>query len=404
MRIFKTGPDFLDPMILERASGHSVQQLDLWMTGESDCRALLYEAARQSDLILVEGVMGLFDGEPSTADLAQKFKLPVVTVINAGSMAQTFHAVAHGLGTFRSDLIFAGALANNVASTRHQQMLASYAPEAWQFFGCLPRSQDIGVPSRHLGLVQAQEISDLDQRLQATALAVAETTLVDFMPPVEFETAEAAIPPLLLAGKRIAVARDAAFSFLYPANLDLLEAMGAQLLYFSPLNDKQLPDCDSVYLPGGYPELHLDALDQNNSMKVSLKKHFTGNKPIYAECGGMLYLLDSLVDQHGKSANMVGILPGQAVLQRKLSALGFQSIDFPQGSLRGHTFHHSLLDTQMQPSFHARRACDGSAGEPVFHTGNLWASYLHLYFPFSPEVVAQIFSGINPYSPLNTHA
>ena len=389
VRVFKTGPDFLDPMILERASGNPVYQLDLWMVGEAACRQLLYDAADEADLILIEGVMGLFDGEPSSADLARAFGVPVLAVVDAGAMAQTFGALAHGLASYRPDVPFAGVLANRVASPNHGRMLAQSMPPGLRYFGGLARNPAMQLPDRHLGLVQAQEIADLEERLQAGAKAIAETNLTALPEPVGFEPVTLPAPPALLAGVRIGVARDTAFAFLYRKNIDLLRAMGAELCFFSPLADTALPDVDSLYLPGGYPELHLERLQTNHAMKQALRAHAAAGKPILAECGGMLYLLESLTDKDGNRATMAGLLPGHAVMQKRLMALGLQEITLPEGRLRGHTFHHSRLETPLAP---LARAHDprGTAGESVYRVNRLSASYVHLYFASNPEAAARL--------------
>jgi cobyrinic acid a,c-diamide synthase len=389
VRVFKTGPDFLDPMILERASGNPVYQLDLWMVGEAACRQLLYDAADEADLILIEGVMGLFDGEPSSADLARAFGVPVLAVVDAGAMAQTFGALAHGLASYRPDVPFAGVLANRVASPNHGRMLAQSMPPGLRYFGGLARNPAMQLPDRHLGLVQAQEIADLEERLQAGAKAIAETNLTALPEPVGFEPVTLPALPALLAGVRIGVARDTAFAFLYRKNIDLLRAMGAELCFFSPLADTALPDVDSLYLPGGYPELHLERLQTNHAMKQALRAHAAAGKPILAECGGMLYLLESLTDKDGNRATMTGLLPGHAVMQKRLAALGLQEITLPEGRLRGHTFHHSRLETPLAP---LARAHDprGTAGESVYRVNRLSASYVHLYFASNPEAAARL--------------
>ena len=391
MQVFKTGPDFLDPMILERASGQPVYQLDLWMVGEADCKALLYQAAQTADLILIEGVMGLIDGTPSSADLAEKFGVPALALINAHAMAQTFGAVAHGLAHYRPGLPFAGVLANRVAGPSHAQLLAeSLSPEI-RNYGWLPRDSAITLPDRHLGLVQAAEIADLEQRLDAVAARIAQTALAELPPPVAFPAVTPKPLPPLLNGVRIGVARDLAFAFLYPANLEALQALGAELIFFSPLTDAELPDVDAVYLPGGYPELHLEALAGNAPMRGALRRHHAAGRPIYAECGGLLYTLDSLADQEGHRAPMLGLLPGHAALQSKLAGLGMQSVKLPEGELRGHTFHHSQLETPLTPLAYGRRQRDGQPGEAVYRVGRLTASYLHLYFASNPVAVAQLF-------------
>jgi cobyrinic acid a,c-diamide synthase len=389
VRVFKTGPDFIDPMILEVASGHAVYQLDLWMVGETECRRLLQSAAQETDLILIEGVMGLFDGHPSSADLAAAFGVPVLAVIDAAAMAETFGALAHGLATYRAGLPFAGVLANRVASTAHVGMLKSSVPRGIPFRGALYRRADFGLPERHLGLIQAQEITDLEQRLDAVAEAIGETGLAALPESVAFAQAPILDHPRLLQGVRIGVARDLAFSFVYPANLDLLRALGAELVFFSPLRDAALPSIDSVYLPGGYPELHIEALASNERMKQELCHHVAAGKPLLAECGGMLYLLEELCDTDGHVGRMCGILPGRARMQRRLMGLGLQSARFDAGEVRGHTFHHSQLETLMPPSATAARQ-NGTDGEAIYRRGRLTASYLHWYLPSTPAVAAEI--------------
>lgn len=391
VRVFKTGPDFLDPMILERASGHAVYQLDVWMAGEAHCRQQLYDAAGEADLILVEGVMGLFDGQSSSADLARLFHLPVLAVIDASAMAQTFGALALGLATYQNDLPFAGVLANRVGGAGHVAMLKESLPPSLRFFGALPRDADIALPDRHLGLVQAAEIDDLEQRLERAAAALQQAGFTDLPAPVTFAPAETPSPPPWLKGQRIAVAQDAAFSFLYRANLDLLRALGAELVFFSPLTDCALPAADSVYLPGGYPELHLDRLAGNGAMRAALHSHHAQGKPLVAECGGMLYLLESLTDAQGHRASMTGMLPGHAVMQPRLTNLGMQEMPLPEGVLRGHTFHHSHMETTLTPLVQTKDQRAQGRGEPVYRVGRLHASYLHSYFPSNPEACARLF-------------
>ncbi|QLC74400.1 cobyrinate a,c-diamide synthase [Pseudomonas sp. LPB0260] len=391
VRVFKCGPDFLDPMILARASGLPVYQLDLWMVGEAESRRLLWQAAGEADLILIEGVMGLFDGSPSAADLARRFGVPVMAVIDGSAMAQTFGALAHGLASFQPDLPFSGVLGNRVGSARHGEMLRDALPAAIRWYGALPRSAEIELPSRHLGLVQAEELADLDARLDAAADALAASADVALPPPVAFA---APVPrPLepLLAGVRIGVARDSAFAFLYQANLDLLRELGAELHFFSPLADSQLPAVDSLYLPGGYPELHLAELQGNQAMAEAIRSHHAAGKPIHAECGGMLYLLERLTDKQGVSGRMLGLLPGEATLQPRLTALALQEVEMPGGHLRGHTYHHSALSCELAPL--ARGECPNyrRTAEAVYRLGRLTASYIHFYLPSDPLAAAELF-------------
>jgi len=335
--------------------------------------------------------MGLFDGEPSSADLATLLGIPVVAVIDGSAMAQTFGAVAHGLAHYRPGLPFAGVLANRVASVRHAAMLLDSMGPDLTGFGAVFSDPAATLPDRHLGLVQASEVTDLDARIDAMASKLSATGLATLPPAVLFASSPAPTLPLLLAGQRIAVARDTAFSFMYSANLDLLRALGAELRFFSPLADTALPEVDSLYLPGGYPELHLDRLQTKRAMGKSIRAHHAAGRPILAECGGMLYLLETLTDAEGQRAEMVGLLPGQAVMQPRLTALALQAVQLPEGELRGHTFHHSRLETKLAAV--ARGSCPngGATAEAVFCNQGLTASYIHFYFPSNPAAVAGLF-------------
>ncbi len=396
VHVFKTGPDFLDPMILERASGNPVYQLDLWMGGQSHCQQLLYQAATQADLILIEGVMGLYDGQPSSADLAILFNIPVVAVIDATAMAQTWGAVAHGLASYQAGLTVFGVFANQVASPAHIAMVKESLPSNLSWLGALSRNEQFPLPSRHLGLVQANEIDDIDQRLNALAEHLAQTPLstlppaVGFTPP-DIAFTQPALIPQTLKNIRIAIARDKAFSFIYHANLDLLRAMGAELMFFSPLADTLLPEVDSLYLPSGYPELHLQALQDNTAMHHAIRDHHAAGKPMVAECGGMSYLLTTLTNSKGQIANMVGILQGQAIMQTRLVNLGLHSASFPNGELRGHTFHYSRLEISAECSALTRPTRKELRSEPLFCKNKLTASYIHWYLPSNPTVAAGLF-------------
>lgn len=392
VRVFKTGPDFLDPMILERASGRPVYQLDLWMGGEDHCRTLLYEAATDADRILVEGAMGLYDGVSSGADLAMSLGIPVLAVIDASAMAESFAAVAHGLASFRPGLPFAGVLANRVGSPTHASMLEQSLPAKLPWAGALPRADALFLPHRHLGLVQAQEIADLEERLDQAAARIEGTALDGLAKSVDFPAVAQMPSEPLLAGVRIAVARDAAFAFTYRANLDLLQSLGADLRFFSPLENEDLPEVDSLYLPGGYPELHLASLAANRGMREAIRNHHRTGKPILAECGGMLYLMDALTDKAGMRVSMVGLLPGEALMQNRLANLGLHGLKLSDGGMvRGHSFHHSRLSTSLQPAAMSLPVCEGRHPEPLFRVGRLHASYLHLYFPSNPGACARLF-------------
>ena len=405
--MFKCGPDFLDPYWLSLASAAPVYQLDLWMTGEADCAQRLHDAALEADLIIVEGVMGLFDGEPSAADLAQRFGLSVLSVIDASAMAGTFGALAWGLQHYREGLNFAGVLANRVASPGHAEMLEASLRDAAQWQGALMRSEAFELPERHLGLVMASELGDALARLDAAADALAATPLgqmgaaelqawaVAFHAP---SSPQSAFPVTALQGRTIAVARDAAFCFLYTANLDCLKQMGAQMVYFSPLEDDAVPTCDALWLPGGYPELHAQTLATNRAMQASIASHVRAGKPVWAECGGMMALFEQLTTQDGKSYPLWGVLPGSVTLQKRLAALGPQQLDISvTGSgqtLRGHAFHYSTCATDL-PVAARTQAAPGrklrGEGEALYVVGSVKASYFHAWFASHPAAAARLF-------------
>jgi cobyrinic acid a,c-diamide synthase len=401
VRVFKCGPDFLDPFWHTLASGAPVHQLDLWMTGEADCRARLAQAAQEAELIIVEGVMGLYDGQPSAADLAQRFGLPILKVIDASAMAGTFGALVHGLQHYREGLRWAGVLANRVGSERHAGMLSDSLREPRQWLGALLRNPALTLPERHLGLVAATELPDALERLDAAADALAATPLGQMTASdlarwsVDFPLAATAPPAQPLRSKTIAVARDAAFCFIYAANIECLQALGATVEYFSPLTDSALPACDAVWLPGGYPELHAARLGANHALRDSLRAHVARGLPVWAECGGMMTLFEELLDKEGQRHAMWGLLPGRVAMQKRLAGLGSQQLLFGGQQLRGHTFHYSTCDTALEPVARATRP-EGSAsaqdGEAVYALGAVGASYFHAWFPSSPALVARLFS------------
>jgi cobyrinic acid a,c-diamide synthase len=387
VRCFKTGPDFIDPTVLVQASGQPVYNLDTWIMGAEHCRQLLFEAAGSSDLILVEGVMGLFDGAPSSADLAELFGLPIVPVIDAAAMAQTFAAVLHGLASYRPTLQIAAAVANRIGSPRHAQLLREVVPSHIPFTA-LARDSALILPERHLGLQLAREIGDLDARLDLLADAIADTPLAQLPAPVTF--AAPVSQPLLepvLEGVTVAVAFDQAFCFLYQANLEWLQRMGARVQFFSPLEDAELPDADALYLPGGYPELHAAALADNITLQDDIRDFVEAGGPLLAECGGMLYLADTLVDFDGDKHALLGLLPATVTMGERLAAIGSQGATIDGAHIRGHTFHYSSLHTDLPATWQAQTA-DGRSGEAVYRSGSVIASYLHWYFPSNPQLVA----------------
>lgn len=412
VRLFKCGPDHLDPHWHELASGAPVHPLDLWMTGEDDCRRRLHAAAQQADLLIIEGVMGLFDGEHSVAELARRCGIPVLAVIDASAMGGTFGALVHGLRSYWPDLPWAGALANRVAGEGHARMLQEGLSDATDWLGALPgigsggsgRGKPGGLlPERHLGLVAAQELPDALARLDAAADALAANPLgrmgphelqrwaVDFAAVPEAET-----PAPTLAGRTVAVARDEAFCLVYAANLDTLRALGAQVALFSPLRGEPLPDCDALWLPGGYPELHASALAERHALRAQLQAHVDAGRPVWAEGGGLLALLQSIAMPDGSELPLWGLLPGRAALQQRLAAIGPRELRLDGcAPLRGHSFHYAVVQDGAMPVLaQATRPGAGAAAlqgaEAVYRCGSIHASFFQAWFASSHQAVARL--------------
>ncbi|MGD0501795.1 MAG: cobyrinate a,c-diamide synthase [Steroidobacteraceae bacterium] len=405
VRVFKVGADFLDALILERASGHPVHVLDLWMVGESECRRLLHEASEAADVVLIEGVMGLYDGTPSTADLARRFELPVLAVIDARAMAQTVGAVAAGLRDF-GPVELAGVIANGIASEGHEAMIRSALRDV-PLIATL-RRQSSALAERHLGLTPPAESPELDQRLDELGEAIrvdpqAWRRLAAEQNVRTKESAPRQSPPggepfvRSLTGRQIAIAHDAAFAFLYPANLECLGRLGAEIIFFSPLAGDPVPaGAQAIFLPGGYPEMHAESLARARRFHDSIRAAHAAGTPILAECGGMMVLAESIRDMAGRDWPMAGILPGATRMQTRLAGLGLQSWRTRRGEIRGHTFHYSMFETSVCAAARAMSYPRGGEGECIYRLGSLTASYFHAYFPSCPAAIGALFAGEAP--------
>ena len=400
VRVFKTGPDYLDPQILAQASGHDVEPLDMWMAGEEYCQQKLFEAAQVADLIIVEGAMGMFDGEPSSADLAARFNIPVAIVMNVKGMAQTAAAIATGLARHRNDIHVAGLIANHCSTARHKELIQDALPNDIPLLATLARDEAVALPERHLGLVQAEEVKEeLERRFEKGVAWIGEQPITNLPAPVAFHSVTQTqshasfISERPLAGKHIAIAKDAAFSFIYAANLRQLEELGATYEFFSPMHDQQIPNASALWLPGGYPELHAKMLSQNHGMYDSIRQFHLSGKPILAECGGFLYCLETLTDLEDTTHPMVGMIKGQGAMRGKRGCQGMQTACLPEGEVRAHAHHRSRNANTPAPIAHGKRQRHPAPGEAIYRVGSLTASYLHLFFPSNPAAIAKLFFG-----------
>lgn len=404
---YKVGPDYLDTGYQRYAAGVAGRNLDLFMMGDEAVLCAL--AGVDADAAVIEGVMGLFDGHrdgvlpTSTAEVAKLVDAPVVLVIDASRLAASAGALALGFRTFDADVRVAGVILNRWNPTRSKAAVAAALERAgMEVLGYLPVVDDAALPSRHLGLVVADEIG-------AQAAAAIERLAIHLEEHVDvrrvFEIAggapaahaggrpgsSGAATPRAGGGLRIAVAWDEAFAFYYADNLDLLRAQGAELAFFSPLHDAELPACDGLYLGGGYPELHAAGLSANAPLRQRLAAALEAGLPTYAECGGLLYLCKTLVDLEGRTWPLVGAIPGRAAMHERLQGMGYReatlfadSLLGPAGAVaRGHEFRYSSCELD-----NARRAAyliDGVA--EGYAAGDLFASYVHLHFAGYPALL-----------------
>jgi cobyrinic acid a,c-diamide synthase len=413
---FKVGPDYLDPTYHALAAGRPCRNLDGWMMGEAAVRRSFARASEGAALSIIEGVMGLFDGAGpateagSTAEIAKWLAAPVLLVIDASGMATTAAALALGCAQYDPKAPLAGVIFNRVGSARHLAWLKEAVERATPLtvVGGLPEEAGIAIPERHLGLVGADRtILTDDVRARLAALARewldlrAITELAERAPPLDVR-AEATVHAR--RRRRIGVARDEAFSFYYPDNLDLLEATGAELVFFSPLNDDvPPPGLDAIYLGGGYPELHAARLAAGEPMREAISRFGREGKSVYAECGGLMYLTRALHTLDGARYHMVGLLPGEVRMLSRRKTLGYREVealeDLPHLAkgerARGHEFHYSEWATEPAADGELVRAyaVAGRRGNPAGVEGYRWrnvvASYIHLHFASNVTLAAR---------------
>lgn len=408
---FKAGPDFIDPGLHTLVCGVKSHNLDSWMLPPQANREIFARHAQGAQVAVVEGGMGLFDGfsgaggPGSAAHVAKLLGLPVLLVADARGMAASMAALVQGFARFDPQLPFVGVVCNRVGGRGHRSILTQALDQAGvPLLGLLRREADIALPSRHLGLVTAQDLNAapdwphrladwLESGLDLDALLAA---LPDI--PLSAPPEGAAVP---VRAVRLGVAWDRAFCFLYDENLRLLRAAGAELVFFSPLKDEALPpNLDGLYLPGGYPELHAEALTGNSRLRREIRGFCASGRPVYAECGGFMYLMQALWDRQGRKWPMVGVFPFQARLGQGFAALGYREARFtaatplgPVGTTaRGHEFHYSSLMAPERPA--GVYALSGRNGlldaSDGFASGNVLAAYTHLHFASNPRL-AQAF-------------
>ena len=397
----KTGPDYIDPAFQAAACRDTCINLDPWAMTVAQLKGLAKDHAKDKAFVMCEGVMGLFDGaangDGSTADLAALTDWPVVLVVDVKGQSASAAAVISGFAKFRDDINVAGVILNRVGSDRHKQMIvdacAKHLPDL-PVLGAVRRSEDLILPERHLGLVQAGEHAELDAFLDRAADIISEDIDLDALislvakqdnPPKKSAASTPTIAPL---GQHIAVARDAAFAFSYAHILDSWRAAGTEITFFSPLaNETPSPDCDAIYLPGGYPELHGETLAAATDFKAAMRDAAMRGVLIYGECGGYMTLGNGLVDATGTRHEMLGLLPLETSFASRRLHLGYREAQLgiptpfgPAGmKLRGHEFHYATtLSEDGMPFCRMKTATGLDLGPAGLVQGNVFGSFFHM--------------------------
>jgi cobyrinic acid a,c-diamide synthase len=410
VQAFKVGPDFIDPSFHELVTGRASYNLDGWMCGRAAVMDTVARHARDADLAIVEGMMGCFDGvdaasdEGSTAEIAKWLEAPVVLVLDASGQSRSAAAVVLGFQHFDPTLRFGGVISNRVGGETHGRWVGEVIAAATgaRPLGAIPFDRALPIPERHLGLVTAMEGTWSQEKRGLLAAIMERSVNLDGL----LALARAARPTIPSTPDpppavswpcaRIGVARDAAFQFYYAENLYRLRSAGARLVFWSPLEAAEVPDVDGLYLGGGYPELYARRLADNASLRASIRRFADAGRPIYAECGGLMYLADILEDADGERHPMVGLLPTAVRMRPRRMMLAYSAIETTQDGLlgpkgtraRGHQFHFSTLDPVPDSVERVYRVGTSGGGECAegYRVGSALMSYVHLHFASNPDL------------------
>jgi len=422
---FKAGPDYIDPSYHSQVGDRVCHNLDSWLLNRTVILEIFNRRVKGTDLAIIEGVMGLFDGldatdeHGSTAHLAKILEAPVILIIDGRSMSRSAAAMAYGYKNLDPHIQLAGIIVNWVASATHYQMIREAIEELVDLpvLGFIPREEGLALPERHLGLIPTHEHSlslDYVERLaqimekninleRLLEIAYSAPPLPCYRPCLYQRPAIS--PPEL----RLGVAWDQAFNFYYEENLELLRHWGVEIITFSPLQDSQIPpDIQGLYLGGGFPELFAPQLEENRGMRRAIKEAIDQGLPTYAECGGLMYLMESIEDLTGKNYEMVGALMGKAKMQKRRMALGYVEVEVLRDNLlsrrgdryRGHEFHWSILegtDPSIPMAYQLSKKLAPEVRHDGFIIGNLLASYTHLHFASFPRLAENFVSAMHDF-------
>ena len=405
---YKVGPDYIDPGFHTLVTDNPSYNLDSYFLGEKGVKEVFADNTANSFISIIEGVMGLFDGKgkestSSTAEIAKILNSPVVLVVDGKKMAQSGAALAYGYKNYDSELDVRGIILNNIGSQRHYQLLKEAIeskPVNLEVLGYLLRQDKLELPERHLGLVPTQESKDLNNYISKLVKLIERNIDIEKILEIADKSLEINQEKKKLYKKEekynvdLGIAYDQAFNFYYQYNLDVLEEMGANLIYFSPLKDNNLPKVDGIYLGGGFPESFLKQLESNRSMKKDIFKKAQKGMPVYAECGGLMYLSDLIVDLKKNKYKMAGLISGQIEMKDSLQEMGYKEIEVVKDNVilnkgekaRGHVFHYSKISKiskEVKKCYKLKK----DKLEGYSSKFNVLASYLHLHFGSNLNIV-----------------
>lgn len=417
---YKVGPDYIDTSYHMLASGKISRNLDEFILPAREIKNIFAINSDCSDISVVEGVMGLFDGYQadtdycSSASMAKLLGCPVILVIDAKAMAGSVAAIASGFADFDNDLDIRGFILNNVSTESHYDILKTAIENKTgiEVLGRLPKSKEVGLPSRHLGLVMQNELEDSEDKIQRMAQLVEEN--IDLQRIIEISSINTDFHNERKIQKNytdltLAIAKDEAFNFYYQDSIDFLSELGLKIEYFSPLNDEKVPDCDGIYIGGGYPEIFAERLSENAGIREHIKKLSDSGLPIYAECGGLMYLGDSLIDTEKKEYSMCSVLQGKSIMSTSLKRFGYCSGEFLEETIlgskteviRGHEFHHSVFETDLEPVYQMKKEKSDKTTDiwsGGYKVNNTFASYLHTHFCSDYKIAYNFCDAMERYS------
>lgn len=424
---FKTGPDYIDPAFHTHVTGCKSRNLDSWMLDEESIKHLYNTNSIEKDISIIEGVMGMYDGFSgdmtlgSTAHLSKILKAPVILLIDGSGIAASSAAVVLGFDMLDKDVNLAGVVINNVHGQKHYDILKA-AIEKYtnvKCLGYLNKNSKIKLESRHLGLIPSVEVNTLDEKIEMIASMVEETVDIDEILKIASETeldVDYNFDKLALIekninmfkGLNIGVPFDSSFNFYYQDNLDLFEKLGAKVIYFSPIKDKEIPsNIDGLYIGGGFPEIFAKELSENESMINSIKTVANNGMPIYAECGGLMYLLDSISDINEVIRPLCGIINGSSRMTKRLQRFGYVEVETREDLIignkglkfRAHEFHRSEVESNENTAYSVvkKRETDTSEWECGFYRENILAAYAHNHFYSNPNLAINLLKSLKKY-------